>query len=689
MRVRTGDSVFFVAHPRRVGVVVSSDGGSVTLRLPSEGNKREVAFRKDVNPLAEAMYESRANGTGFRKDISLTGDSTLADLVGLFGYPNQRIRKDSLDGICKQLRRAGLHITAETDQRARDEKFILTVAEPESEVTEDNTIQANSIDPSLIAIPDPFWPTALGLAANQEITFLRALCGDEALLCLLHLPGDREMEKWLQATWEGTVSWAFHSAQRFHFSLFGDNAERTVCRGTSELLHSFLKVSVLGSETPQLSTQNHSLNLVTLQKESDVPVGFENVKANWPGLVFEFEPKPPISGGNSSSSDKFVEVSADEIALVECLLLASGIKREQRGRLCPLKTLIWARSANPQILSRSASAMGAFFSSEKASKFKGSNESGKALALKADVARWIRQTDPNAKLNFESTLQTKASGAEMRIDLHVEGHGQFEIETMNGSGPIEAFYHQKVFSRLSGQDESFRLVVPNDAVLWAGLYLADIAHHLGNRGKVLIPSADGTYLEIEARALLHQSCLEIPWDELRPTTDPTGSTSSESAVDTQIRLADVAGYKDVRDRIDELVIWPEQHRSQMSGPSRTSGILLFGPPGCGKSRLARAIAGELEQEVRLLTPSDLRGAYVGWGQILIKEQFNWVAAGANRMLVFDELDAIARSRRGGEGGWMISDEMADVNELLVQLDRVTRLGRIVVGTTNYIATLIF
>jgi SpoVK/Ycf46/Vps4 family AAA+-type ATPase len=134
-----------------------------------------------------------------------------------------------------------------------------------------------------------------------------------------------------------------------------------------------------------------------------------------------------------------------------------------------------------------------------------------------------------------------------------------------------------------------------------------------------------------------------------------------------------------------LIIWPEKHRRALRRPSRSSGILFFGPPGCGKSRLARAIAGELEQEVRLLGPSDLRGAYVGWGQIKIREQFDWVAAQERRMLVIDEIDAVARSRY--DIGNMHSDEKADVNELLVQLDRVSRLGRLVVGTTNYVDSL--
>lgn len=70
---------------------------------------------------------------------------------------------------------------------------------------------------------------------------------------------------------------------------------------------------------------------------------------------------------------------------------------------------------------------------------------------------------------------------------------------------------------------------------------------------------------------------------------------------------------------------------------------------------------------------------------MIREQFDWVAQHERRMLVIDEIDAVARSRR--LMGNMHSDEMANVNELLVQLDRVSRLGRLVVGTTNFIESL--
>ena len=118
--------------------------------------------------------------------------------------------------------------------------------------------------------------------------------------------------------------------------------------------------------------------------------------------------------------------------------------------------------------------------------------------------------------------------------------------------------------------------------------------------------------------------------------------------------------------------------------SRSSGILFLGPPGCGKTRWAQAIAGELEQEVRLLGPSDLRGPFIGWGQIKIRGQFDWLAEGESRMLIIDELDGVARSRHERQ---MHTDDKASVNELLIQVNRVLRLGRLLAATTNFIGSL--
>lgn len=250
---------------------------------------------------------------------------------------------------------------------------------------------------------------------------------------------------------------------------------------------------------------------------------------------------------------------------------------------------------------------------------------------------------------------------------------------MRGSGPMESFYHRKIFSRAK-KDNRFFLIVPTEAILWAGPYLSDIAHHLKEKnGCVMVPSADGSLLELFPNPLLPLSIEPRKSDD---RIDPGDSTMIVS--ERPIKLLDVVGYEKVRSWIDDGIIWTEKHRKVLRPTSRSSGVLFFGPPGCGKSRWARAIAGELQQEVRLLAPSDLRGIYVGWGQIMIREQFDWLAENDKRMLIIDELDAVARSRQELQ---MHSDEKACVNELLVQMDRVLRLGRLMVATTNFIGSM--
>jgi SpoVK/Ycf46/Vps4 family AAA+-type ATPase len=161
-------------------------------------------------------------------------------------------------------------------------------------------------------------------------------------------------------------------------------------------------------------------------------------------------------------------------------------------------------------------------------------------------------------------------------------------------------------------------------------------------------------------------------------------TSDAIVEERALKLDDIAGYEEIRTLISDEVIWVRRNPLIAKAVSRGGGILFYGPPGCGKSHMARAICGELVQEARLLGPADFKGLYIGWGQHRIREQFDWLLDNDDRVLIIDEFDSIARSRHTSQ---MHSDEKADVNELLVQLDKACRLGRMVLCTTNFLSSL--
>ena len=115
MRVKVGDTVVFL-NGHGIGIVERRDRGELTLRLPHEGNLRGSFPREGVRPLAEAMFEARKRGTKFRNDLSLTGSSTVAELVAAFGYATQQLRLSSLNKVLSQLDRAGLDVISASDR---------------------------------------------------------------------------------------------------------------------------------------------------------------------------------------------------------------------------------------------------------------------------------------------------------------------------------------------------------------------------------------------------------------------------------------------------------------------------------------------------------------------------------------------------------------------------------------------
>jgi hypothetical protein len=207
MRIHLGDSVIRRQGPSTVGIVERRQGDTLTIRFPDHENRREQVSRREVCALAEVMYEARKRGDAVWKDLILMGGSTLAELVWAFGYATQRLRSESRDRVVRQLQRAGFEVHPETDRWDRDDRFKLILTSIVSSDTldsSDDTLQRPQLLP--VALPDPFWPTALGLDANLDLTFLRALTAADPILCLLHIPDDTDVHGWLQATWEGLIS---------------------------------------------------------------------------------------------------------------------------------------------------------------------------------------------------------------------------------------------------------------------------------------------------------------------------------------------------------------------------------------------------------------------------------------------------------------------------------------------------
>jgi cell division protease FtsH len=149
------------------------------------------------------------------------------------------------------------------------------------------------------------------------------------------------------------------------------------------------------------------------------------------------------------------------------------------------------------------------------------------------------------------------------------------------------------------------------------------------------------------------------------------------------RFADVAGYEGVKREVSEVVEYlkhPDKYRK--AGAIGPRGVLMVGPPGSGKTLLARAVAGEAEVPFLALTGSSFVEMFVGVGAARVRDLFADARKRAPSIIFIDEIDAIG-SRRA-VGGFASNDEREQtLNQLLAEMDGFdTATGVVVMGATN-------
>jgi SpoVK/Ycf46/Vps4 family AAA+-type ATPase len=165
--------------------------------------------------------------------------------------------------------------------------------------------------------------------------------------------------------------------------------------------------------------------------------------------------------------------------------------------------------------------------------------------------------------------------------------------------------------------------------------------------------------------------------------DLTGGLAHEP-VETTLRLADVGGLAEVKAHIEAAFLTPLRNPElrERYGATLRGGLLLYGPPGCGKTYLARAVAGELGARFIPVGLSDVLSRWMGQSESNIADLFAYARAQAPCVLFFDEIDALGRSRSGL--GRSASALRGVINQLLSELDGVASQneGIFVLGATN-------
>jgi SpoVK/Ycf46/Vps4 family AAA+-type ATPase len=165
--------------------------------------------------------------------------------------------------------------------------------------------------------------------------------------------------------------------------------------------------------------------------------------------------------------------------------------------------------------------------------------------------------------------------------------------------------------------------------------------------------------------------------------DPGDASAWDVEVPGAVRLADVGGMQDVKDRLEAAFLAPLRNPElrRLYGKSLRGGLLLYGPPGCGKTFIARAVAGEIGASFLSVSVNDVLDMWIGNSERNMHEIFETARRQAPCVIFLDELDALGAKRSRTAHNGMRNT----VNQLLTELDGIDSAaneGVFVLAATN-------
>ncbi|XP_072968938.1 cell division control protein 48 homolog C-like [Typha angustifolia] len=311
----------------------------------------------------------------------------------------------------------------------------------------------------------------------------------------------------------------------------------------------------------------------------------------------------------------------------------------------------------------------------------------------------FHQTDGSSDANLNSetwerkpryVLVIGATNRPDAMDQALRRPGRFDREIALGvpdeNARVEILSMLLQNFRLDGHLNLFKIARSTPGFVGADLkILVDEAGHLALK-RILYKRMD------QVRDWLRQ-----PWDakemeslritmgdleEAAKTVQPSLKREGFSSI-PDVTWDDIGGHYSLRKEFDRHIIQrikcPEKYKKL--GVDLESGFLLYGPPGCGKTLIAKAVANEAGANFIHIKGPELLSKYVGDSESEVRKLFTRARTSSPCILFFDEVDAIM-TKRGKEGGWVVERLL---NQLLIELDGGDqRRGVYVIGATNRI-----